>query len=133
MSRADNRAFKSDKRRFIRQIAGHPLDTALIEVGTSLVGHRHARVFADATGDACRSASGMKCMACAQTFTNMRPMAAVLLACSSVRPSFASSSGICLACWRPDDLSEIEIAATRVLRKVIPNGEFEPLPVHDTS
>lgn len=128
MTRATARAFKAAKRRFAKQIAGHPMDTALVEVGASFAGHRHARIFADAAADACRSASGMKCMSCGSVFTTTKPIAAVLLACSSVRPRAATASGICLSCWRPDDLAEIEVAATRVLRKIIPTGVFAPLP-----
>lgn len=133
MTRAERRADASAKRRLGRQIAGAGLDTCLIPAGASLAGHRHERRFLDTITDLAQDPRGVVCIVCRSVITAAQPYGAFLLSCAAARPGIATASTICVRCWTPDDLGEIESAATRTLEQIIPGGRFEPLPAHDTS
>lgn len=131
-SRRQRRADASASRRLNRQIAGGALDTCLIPAGASLAGHRHERRFREIIADMHHDPRGIACLCCREPIQTSRPYGALLLAIAAAHPGVGTCSTVCALCWTPDDLSEVEIAATRVLRKIIPNGNFEPLAV-DTS
>jgi hypothetical protein len=69
------------------------------------------------------------CIACKSAdFADGAEVGAFLFATPTVRPSSASVSAICAACWRdlPDDA--IERAALAVHRRIVPRGRFEDAP-----
>lgn len=130
-TRAQRRADKSTARRFERQVAGGFLTTTRIEAGADLRGHPHADLYRRAIADAAGNPGSLACIACRQSLTSRRPYKAFLLSAAEARPSIATASAICVECWTPDDLTDIELSATRVLRKIVPNGRFidpPPLP-----
>jgi len=69
------------------------------------------------------------CICCKGPFTgDVRvEVAAFLLATiSSASPRNASVSGICTACWNTLTDDQLEAAALRVLKAVLPNARFAP-------
>jgi hypothetical protein len=65
------------------------------------------------------------CTHCSASFAEGAQVGAWLFATSPAAPNSASISAFCLRCFSslPDD--ELERAAMKVLRKILPNAEFE--------
>ncbi|MCG2665318.1 hypothetical protein ACFPFP_00050 [Bradyrhizobium sp. GCM10023182] len=109
-----------------RRRAGRALDTTLIEAGAPLDGHAHVDIFRKAVGEVYRRPSSVKCIICGCAFSSEQPFGAFLFSCGADRPTMASASAICVACWHDAPFCEIELAAVRILRRIVPNGVFDP-------
>lgn len=64
-----------------------------------------------------------RCFVCRTIFANDGPqLGAVLLVTTSSAPPLCTVSGLCKRCWSDRSDEEIERAAAKVLRPVMPNG-----------
>jgi hypothetical protein len=129
LPRAARRRNRTLVNRYQRKARGS-LITTLIEAGDRrLDSHPHAIIFRRAISEACGDPAALSCITCGAGLTNENPFGAFLVSCSAIRPTIASCSTVCLACWRQQHIEEIEHHAARVLRRIVPRGAFlGPLP-----
>lgn len=65
-----------------------------------------------------------RCFACRTIFANDGPqLGAFLMATAAAAPTAATIAGLCLRCWAELPDAELERAAAKALRPVMPNGE----------
>jgi hypothetical protein len=67
------------------------------------------------------------CPSCKSGFADGAQPGAYLFATIAVAPTNAAVTIFCNRCWSDLPLDLIERSAERVLRKLLPNGRFEPL------
>lgn len=65
------------------------------------------------------------CITCKRGFMDGAEPGAYLFAVSPSVANAASTSALCRGCWRDLPICEIEGAATRVLRRLVPRGRLE--------
>ncbi len=65
------------------------------------------------------------CFACPASLLDRKDVGALLFSTPSLPASAASVNAICNKCWTDRPLEEIERAAAKLLRAVIPGGHFE--------
>jgi hypothetical protein len=110
---------------FRAEIAAMVLTTHLIDAD-DLHDMPHAAFFERAVAD-WRARRRSQCICCKEVvddpgaFLFAHPSGAAV-------PTSASVSAICRDCWRDLPMAEIEVAATRLLRKILPRGAFIDAP-----
>jgi hypothetical protein len=68
------------------------------------------------------------CFACRTCLWDRKDVGALPFSTPSLRASAASINAICNRCWTDRPLEEVERAAAKLLRAVMPGGHFETLP-----
>jgi hypothetical protein len=66
------------------------------------------------------------CIGCGARFAAVEQAGAYLFARPSRAPTSCSTSALCAACWSRLSDDEVEAAALRVVRKVMPGAAFDP-------
>lgn len=113
---------------FRREASRAYLLTHLLDANTSFADHptlKDALAFWKAN----RVSRRPRCIACKVDLADpTAPVGAFLFATSPGAAGAVSVSAICPDCWRALPMSEIEVAALRVLRRLLPGGRFEDAP-----
>lgn len=117
-NRRERRARRSRVARFGR---GHRmLETALL--GANEIGrHPHAELLRKAAAHWRASGQSTICFVC----DGASPYpAAHLFGWAGSAPQKAAVAGLCCDCWRENDQDAIDVAASRLLRRIVPGGAF---------
>ena len=107
---------------------GRRLLTHLVDIKEDLTGLPRPKLMRGATDLLmlqCQAGGWRVCIACEIGFDADTMPAAVLIAIPVAADArAATASGICATCWRDRSVAEIDDAATRTLREILPNGRF---------
>ena len=67
------------------------------------------------------------CFACRACLLDRKDVGALLFSTPSLPASVTNINAACNRCWADQPFEEIERAAAKLLRTVVPGGHFEPL------
>jgi hypothetical protein len=121
MARRERRASLSA---FKREAAGGFLDVFLLPIDGAITDPLHQRAVAFWRANI--GTRRPKCFAaCRAEFAEDARVGAYLLTVPSGEPTSASVSGLCSVCWSALDDAQVNAAALKVVRRVLPGATFD--------